>query len=74
MGGGKMWMNGKSGGYSGGEKGVMNYSSRAEDGSAGCQLTNQAESEEESRREGTDLRYEQRERDGNGESFRKDKK
>lgn len=38
-------MNGKSVGCRGGEKGVMNYSSKVEDGRTGCQLTNQAERE-----------------------------
>lgn len=38
-------MNRKSGACRGGEKGVMNYSSKVEDGRNGCQLTNQAERE-----------------------------
>lgn len=38
-------MNGKSGGCRGGEKRVMNYSSKVQDRRTGCQLTNQAERE-----------------------------
>ncbi len=37
-----MRMDGKTGRCRGGENGVMNYSSRVDDGGIGCQLTNQA--------------------------------
>lgn len=40
-------MNGKTGGCRGGEKVVMNYFSKVEDGRTGCQITNQAERGEE---------------------------
>ena len=46
-----MRMNGKTLGCRSGEKRVMNYSSRVEDGRTGCQLTNQAERGRERGRE-----------------------
>lgn len=55
-------MNRKSGGCRGGEQGVMNYSSKGDDGRTGCQLTNRAEREEG------------REKNGKEESFSEDKK
>lgn len=64
-------MNGKSGRCRGGEKGVMNYSSKVKDGRTGCQLTNQAE------REGKERRWKPScgtEKDRKRESFREDKK
>lgn len=49
-------MNGKTGGCRDGEKGVMNYSSKMEDGRIGCQLTNQARERRGERREEIELR------------------
>lgn len=59
-------MNRKSGGCRGGEQGVMNYSSKVDDGRTGCQLTNRAEREEEEE--------EGREKNGKEKSFREDEK